>query len=170
MPYTFCPQCATRLSPRTLDGVERLVCSECGWVFYDNSLPCVGVLALREGKVLLVKRAVPPFEGYWDIPGGFLESGEHPEEGARREFLEETGLHIEPTELLGFFMDVYGEEEQPTLNVCYLARLKGGEEKAGSDAADIGWFPLDALPERIAFNWEQEALALLRERIRGADR
>ena len=165
MPYTFCPQCAARLTPRRLDGKDRLACPNCDFVFYNNSLPCVGVLALHEGKVLLVKRAVEPYKGYWDIPGGFLESLEHPEAGAEREFLEETGLRIHPTEILGFFMDTYGPDEEPTLNICYLAELAGGSGKPGSDAVELGWFPLDALPEDIAFNWERDAIHMLRDRL-----
>ena len=126
--------------------------------------PSADIPALQGQEVLLVKRAVEPFKGYWDIPGGFLESGEHPADGARREVLEETGLVIEPTEVVGFYMDVYGPEDEPTLNICYLARVVGGEEEAGSDAEGMEWFPLDALPERIAFRWEREALEAVRRR------
>jgi 8-oxo-dGTP diphosphatase len=170
MPYSFCPRCAARLTPRRLEGRSRPVCPDCGFVDYNNPLPCVGVLALDHGKVLLVKRAVEPFKDYWDIPGGFLESDEHPDVGARREFLEETGLHIEPAEALGFFMDTYGQDQEPTLNICLLARVVGGEQHAGSDAADLRWFPLDGLPDGIAFNWERRALDLLIERLRSAGR
>ncbi len=68
--------------------------------------------------------------------------------------LEETGLEIELTELLGFYMDVYdAEADIHTLNIVYLARVVGGEEKAGSDAARLRWFPVTALPEKIAFNF-----------------
>lgn len=173
--YVFCPQCATRLVPCRVDQRDLLSCPACDWVFYNNSAPCVGVLvvrgrpagipALQGREVLLVKRAVEPFKGYWDIPGGFLESGEHPADGARREAREETGLEIEPAEVLGFFMDVYGPDEEPTLNICYLARITGGEEMAGSDAAEMRWFPLDQLPEQIAFAWERDALDLLVSRF-----
>jgi len=126
--------------------------------------PSADIPALQGQEVLLVKRAVEPFKGYWDIPGGFLESGEHPADGARREVLEETGLVIEPTEVVGFYMDVYGPEDEPTLNICYLAKVVGGEERAGSDAEGMEWFPMDELPERIAFSWEREALDAVRRR------
>ena len=180
MPHTFCPQCASRLEARGQETSSCPTCPVCGWVFYNNSAPCVGVVVVRERpagmppaahipalqgrEVLLVKRAVEPFKGYWDIPGGFLESGEHPADGARREVLEETGLLIEPTEVMGFYTDVYGPENEPTLNICYLAKVVGGEEKAGSDAEGMEWFPMDELPERIAFSWEREALDAVRRR------
>jgi len=164
MPYTFCPLCATKLEPHTIEQRHLLACPACEWVFYNNSAPCVGVVVVREDKVLLVKRALEPFKGWWDIPGGFLESGEHPADGAKREILEETGLLIEPTEVLGFFMDVYGPDEEPTLNICCLGTVVSGEEKAGSDAEGLGWFALDGLPEKIAFRWEREALEAARRR------
>jgi len=167
MPSRFCLQCGTRLTARHTDGRDLLACPACSFVFYNNSLPCVGVLVTDGDSVLLVRRAVEPFKGYWDIPGGFLDSGEHPAEGAKREVLEETGLIIEPTEVLGFFMDVYGPDDEPTLNICYLATVVGGKEKAGSDAAETRWFQLGDLPSKIAFNWEQEALALLARREEG---
>jgi ADP-ribose pyrophosphatase YjhB (NUDIX family) len=79
------------------------------------------VLAVKEGQLLLVRRAIEPYYGYWDIPGGFLEAGEHPEAGAIREMEEETGLVIEPVEILGLYMSTYGPAGEPTLNICYVA-------------------------------------------------
>lgn len=167
MAYTFCPTCSTRLEARSIDGRERPACPRCDFVDYQNAKPCVGVLVVDEGKVLLVARAIEPFKGYWDIPGGFLDSDEHPAEGAKREMLEETGLVVEPADVLGFWVDAYSYEGFNTLNICYVARVVGGEAKAGSDAAHVEWFPLDDLPPNIAFNWERPALEKLRDRLRG---
>jgi len=165
MPYAFCPDCGGRLEDRVLDDHPRRVCRECGFILYENSKPCVGVLVVRDGKLLLVERAIEPFKGYWDVPGGFLEPGEHPEAGSIRELREETGLTVRPTELLGVWMDVYGERQEPTLNLCYLAEAVGGEAVAGSDASALHWFPLTDLPEQIAFAWEAEAIAVLKSRL-----
>jgi ADP-ribose pyrophosphatase YjhB (NUDIX family) len=165
MAYRFCPECGEQLEARTVDEQRLQACPKCGFVHYNNPRPCVGVLLVEGGKVLLVQRAVEPFKGYWDIPGGFLNSDEHPTEAARREMLEETGLAVVPTEVLGFWTDRYGEADYYTLSICYLAETAGGREKAGSDAVTMRWFPLDDLPEKIAFNWEREALELLRTRL-----
>ena len=165
MRYAFCPVCKGELELRSTGGTERQVCSKCGFVFYQHSRPCAGVFVVRDREVLLVKRAQEPFKGYWDIPGGFLEAGEHPAAGAVREVLEETGLVVEPVELLGLFMDTYGPEQIPTLNVLYLAKAVGGEQRAGSDAAQMHWFRLDALPREIAFAWSADAVRLLRDRM-----
>ncbi len=109
-----------------------------------------------------MKRASEPFKGYWDIPGGFLEAGEHPEVGVLREIREETGLHIRLEKLLGIFMDVYQTTGDPTLNIFYTATVTGGEARAGSDATHVQWFDLNALPEQIAFKSAHKVLALLR--------
>ena len=94
------------------------------------------------------------------IPGGFLESWEHPEDGARREAREETGLEVEILGLLGMFMAgyPYGSVEDSTLNICYFARPVGGVLSPGSDAAAAVWFEPAAVPEQIAFRWCREAL------------
>jgi ADP-ribose pyrophosphatase YjhB (NUDIX family) len=132
---------------------------------FQNSKPCIGVIILDKDRLLLVRRAIEPFKDYWDIPGGFLEVGEHPEAGAVREVREETGLVIKPTETLGIFMDVYGSKQVSTLNICYIANIIGGQPYVGSDAAEMEWFPVNALPDNIAFQWARDALQLLGKRF-----
>ncbi len=162
MKYSFCPKCGSRLAVRLIDHHERLICTRCAFVFYQNSKPCVGALVVERGKLLLVKRAKEPFKDYWDIPGGFLEAGEHPEIGVKREIHEETGLLIQPGDILGIFMDIYGDSGEPVLNIFYTATVIGGQARAGSDATHVQWFDLNALPEQIAFESAGEVLALLR--------
>src|SRR5262245_26214655 len=86
-----------RLCPR--DGAEldlsdlprRVSCPVCGFVAYANPKPAaVGLITDEQGRLLLVKRAIEPFKGCWDAPGGFVEEGEHPLDAVRRELLEET--------------------------------------------------------------------------------
>lgn len=159
----FCPRCAGTLEVRSVehDGHERLVCRACGHILYKNSSPCASAIVVDGGRVLLVRRGREPFLGYWDIPGGFLEPGEHPEDGARRELLEETGLHVRLTHLIGVYMDVYGPEQTPTLNFFYEADRIAGEPVAGDDAAAFAWFARDALPplDEVAFDCCRRALA-----------
>lgn len=107
--------------------------------------------------MLLARRAGEPFMGRWDIPGGFLEEGEHPLDALAREFQEETGLAIEPGEFLGVFMDWYGEPDTPglqsTLNLTWLARVVAGEPEPADDVAELRWFAPDDLPrpDELAF-------------------
>lgn len=145
----YCPACGVPLTEQTIDRRLRRVCPGCGRVDWRNAKPCAGALIVRNGKVLLVRRAIEPFRGYWDIPGGFCEVDEHPTETAIREVKEETGLEIELTGLLGLWMDDY--EGSMSLNVYYLARPLSREVRPADDADAAAWFAPDALPGRIAF-------------------
>jgi ADP-ribose pyrophosphatase YjhB (NUDIX family) len=145
----FCPACGAPLREQTIDHRVRRVCPACGRVHWRNAKPCAGALIIRNGKVLLVRRLIEPFRGYWDIPGGFCEADEHPTETAIREVREETGLEIELTGILGVWMDDY--EGSATLNVYYLARPLGRSIRPGDDAGGAAWFAPNALPGRIAF-------------------
>ena len=165
-PWRFCPRCGEPLARPA--GTERghRRCTACGRHFYDNSRPCAGALVERDGKVLLVRRGIEPFKGSWDIPGGFLEPGEHPADGAAREVREETGLIVETGELLGIWIDdyAYDDAESYTLNCYYVARPIGGEVRADDDAAALGWFGPDELPTGIAFAHAPLVLEAWRER------
>ena len=99
----------------------------------------------RDGRVLLAKRAIEPRLGYWDLPGGFLEEGEEPLDGLRREFREETGLEVEPVEWLGAFLDPYNSYF--VLGLTWVVRADG-EPSAADDVAELAWFGPDELPAR----------------------
>lgn len=175
--YRFCPLCGGTLQ-RDIGqaGEDVLRCTICTEPLYENSKPCAGGLVERDGRVLLVRRAIEPFKDSWDIPGGFLQPGEHPSDGAAREVLEETGLIVRPRELLGIWIDTYGPEEDGsdggadvrptyTLNCYYVAELIGGTLRAADDAAELAWFGPDALPRRIAFRHAPAVLTAWRERV-----
>ena len=120
--WRTCPRCAGDLAN---DGA-RAACASCGSIYYANSAPCVSALVEDgTGRLLLARRAVEPYLGLWDPPGGFLEEGEHPLDGLRRELLEETGLEGEPERFVGAWMDVYGDapEAAATLNLYWTVRL-----------------------------------------------
>jgi 8-oxo-dGTP diphosphatase len=119
-------------------------------VHYRNAKPCAGAVVVRDGRVLLGRRAVEPALGAWDIPGGFLEPWEHPAECAVREVAEETGLQVRLTQLLSVVVDTY-QERVYTLNLYYLAEVVGGDEQPADDLAELRWFEPDALPEQLAF-------------------
>jgi 8-oxo-dGTP diphosphatase len=118
----------------------------------------VVVIALMDGqqKVLLIRRRLPPFEGYWAIPGGFVEPGETLEAAARRELLEETGAQAARLEQLHTFGDPGRDPRGWTISVAYLAQLSEDGLlprglRAGSDAGEIGWFALHD-PPSLAFD------------------
>jgi ADP-ribose pyrophosphatase YjhB (NUDIX family) len=105
---------------------------------------------VRDGQVLLGRRAIEPGLGMWDIPGGFLEPWEHPADGAAREVLEETGLRVQITSLFTVVMDSYHDQFY-TLNVYYLAEVVDGDMSAADDLAELRWFAPDTLPTEFAF-------------------
>ena len=119
--------------------------------------PFIGVGAIiidsdraTQSRVVLVKRAHPPIQGQWSIPGGVLEVGEFVREAAIREAREETGLIVEPGQLLGVYDRVLRDAENRVqyhyVLIDFLCRAVGGELLAGSDAAEARWFTREELP------------------------
>ncbi|MGB2875078.1 MAG: NUDIX domain-containing protein [Gaiellaceae bacterium] len=150
--WRWCPRCQTALR----GDESRVECPACGFVSYASSKPTAGALVGDEqGRVLLARRRAEPFAGSWDIPGGFLDEGEHPLDGLRRELREETGLEVEPLEFLGVWMDRYGGDStaEATLNLYWTARVVGGEPEPADDVTELRWFAADELPapEELAF-------------------
>ena len=117
--------------------------------FPETPLIGVGAIIVENERVLLVKRGHPPLLGEWSIPGGVLEVGELLREAAVREALEETGLVVEPGEILGVFDRVVRQGERVQYHyvlIDFLCRRVAGELRAGSDAAQVGWFTRDEIP------------------------
>jgi 8-oxo-dGTP diphosphatase len=118
--------------------------------FPEQPIIGVGAIIIEEERVLLVKRAHPPIQGQWSIPGGALEVGELVREAAVREAREETGLIVEPGALLGVFDRVLRNPEQRVqyhyVLIDFLCEPVGGELLAASDAAEVRWFRREELP------------------------
>jgi mutator protein MutT len=150
----FCAPCGQPTAPFHEHGHARARCGACGWIDYANPKPAVGAVLVRDGKVLLSRRAREPHAGLWDLPGGFLESGEHPEAGIVRELREETGLAARVVSLVHVGVgDYFGHG---TVNLVYLCEAEG-EPRAMDDSADLRWVDPRALP-RMAFPHEQQAV------------
>lgn len=118
--------------------------------FPDQPLVGVGAIIIHADRVVLVKRAHPPIQGQWSIPGGVLEVGELVREAAIREAREETGLIVEPGDLLGVYDRVLRDSESRVqyhyVLIDFLCRPIGGELQASSDASEVGWFAREELP------------------------
>lgn len=155
--YKFCPQCKNPLHPKDI----HYYCPLCKTTIYVNPKPCVSVLPIKDGKVLLGKRAIEPYKGEYDLIGGFMEVGESVEEAAKREVKEETGLDIELVELLGTYSDQYGKAGDYTINIQFIAKIVGGKMKAQEDVASLHWLPIDKLPKTRGFKNTQKTLKYL---------
>lgn len=92
-----------------------------------------------EGRVLLIRRKNPPFQGSYALPGGFVEVGERVEDACRRELQEETGVGVGPLSLIGVYSDPGRDPRGHTCSVAYLARVASAEPHAGGDAAAAEW-------------------------------
>lgn len=154
--WRYCPRCGA-------EGVNRgssFACPTCGYVAWANSVPGVHALIERDDRVLLGRRAFDPGAGCWGLPGGFLEEGEEPLAGLKREIREETGLEIEPGELFGTWLQPHGE--RTVLCLIYRARVTGGDERAADDVTELGWFGAGDLPEDIGPSAFAETLSAWR--------
>lgn len=172
MTARFCPACGGRLAAIRQEGRSRRRCVRCGFILYGNPVPAAIAVIVRGGRVLLTRRARPPYAGTWDLPGGFLEGGEHPEEGLDRELREELGLRASRARLIGFATDRYGPKGFPVLALVYRVTAARGRIRAGDDVAEARWFPRGAVPFRaIAFPSLRRLLRLyLRGRRNVTDR
>ncbi|MDX1605874.1 MAG: NUDIX hydrolase [Candidatus Competibacterales bacterium] len=158
----YCCRCATALSMRHVAGRPRPACPACGYIHFNEPKVGVGLLLLdARGRLLLVRRGVPPAEGLWALPAGFVDGGEDPARAAVRETHEETGLKAEVTGLV----DVYHNPPAragATIFILYRGRITGGRLAAADDALEAGFFEPDALPE-LAFASTRDAVRRLRD-------
>ena len=134
----------------------------------------VGAVVVDRGRVLLVRRGREPLKGQWSIPGGLLELGESLTAGVVREVQEETGLIVEPLELVELLDRIHREESRVRYHYViadYLCRVMGGLLQASSDADDVRWaeraewidnsmLKLDPVTVRVIESGWQKAKAL----------
>ena len=149
--WRFCPRCGGELVPAD----DHLACATCAERYWANAAPGVQGILERDGRVLLARRALEPRRGHWDLPGGFLGETEDPADGLRREFREETGLDVEPVELMRIDIEPYGEKH--VFSVTWIVRGEGEPEPA-DDVDELRWFARDELPAEMAFPGQVEVL------------
>lgn len=155
----YCSRCGGELTFGEIPGEERhrLACSSCGFVAYVNPRLVVTTLPVTDtGELVLIRRGIEPGLGSWAQPGGFLEVDETVTEAARRETLEETGLVIEPGEIVG----LYTRLEAAVVVLAFEARIVGGEPRTSLESLEVRSFAPDQLPwDGVAFKTTYWAIA-----------
>jgi len=148
----FCSNCGSETIQFKIpegDTFHRHVCDNCGRIFYDNPRIIVGCLPIYNDKIMLCKRAIQPQLGLWNLPAGFLENGEKPEDGAARETLEESLANVEIIKLHCVF-------SLPSVNQVYLhflAKLNDDHFGPTSESLEVKLFDEKEIPwEDIAFH------------------
>lgn len=127
-------------------------CPRCGEKSeqYRNPVPTVDVIIELDGSgIVLIRRKNPPYG--WALPGGFVDYGESLEEAAVREAKEETSLDVTLLDQFHTYSDPKRDPRRHTITTVYMARARG-TPKAADDAAAIGIFRKDDLPEEMAFD------------------
>jgi ADP-ribose pyrophosphatase YjhB (NUDIX family) len=143
----FCTRCGDALAFGAVEGEDRdrLACGSCGFVAYVNPRLVVTTIPINaDGEVVLLRRGIEPGRGSWAQPGGFLEVDETVTEAAIRETLEETGLIVEPGEIVG----LYSRLEAAVVVIAFEARVVGGSYRLNPEALEIEAFA----PERIPWH------------------
>ena len=162
----FCSRCGTPLEFGPIGGEDRdrLGCPACGFVFYVNPRLVVTTLPITErGEVMLIRRGIEPGYDMWAQPGGFLEIDETVRAAAIRETLEETGLLVEPGEILG----LYSRVPAAIVVVAFVARIVEGEPQVTHESLETRPFAADGIPwDDVAFETSVRALSDWVARVR----
>jgi len=157
-PFRFCPACGGTLESRLLKAgePERLVCTQCGFVFYLDPKVAVGTIISNDaGEIVLVRRAIHPGYGKWVFPGGYVDRGEEVLGAAIREAREEAGVEIRIESLI----NVYSYPERAPVIIVYAATMTGGCLACDDEGLEARMFAPDAIPwDELAFRSTYEAL------------
>ena len=153
---TYCPYCSNKITHRKEGDILREYCVPCDTFFYNNPLPVVSTIVVKDRKLLLVKRKYEPQKGEWCLPSGFAETNESVQEAALRELEEETGI-------IGKIIDfvcvdsavnkMYGD----LIFVTFESEWIDGELLAGDDAEEVQFYPFENLPP-LAFESNTKAI------------
>lgn len=163
--YQFCPRCAGLLEMKFVpaEGKERLVCSECQFIFYLDPKVAACTMPIMDGKLVMMRRALEPNRGKWVFPGGYMERGETVEQAAIRETWEEVGLRVRLQELF----NVYSYPDSIVIVVVYLADVVGGALTLSEEGLEVGLFGPEEIPwQDLAFKSTGEALKQWVQRVR----
>jgi ADP-ribose pyrophosphatase YjhB (NUDIX family) len=144
----YCPRCGAPLIVRLIETEDRprLICDR-GHILYVNPKVVVGVIPERDGRLLLLRRAIEPRHGAWTFPGGFMEIDETTEECAAREAMEEVGVAVTVDGLTGLYSRPGPHPGPGIVSIVYHGTVRAGETPApGREALEARWFDPSDIP------------------------
>jgi 8-oxo-dGTP diphosphatase len=154
----FCALCGGEMRMRVVlpDRKRFKVCSKCGFIDFPGPKLVAGCLVIDAGRVLLLRRGLPPRKEFWTFPGGYVDLGETPEQAALRETIEEVGMRVAIDRLSGLYTD----PAAPVATVAvYLARPGAEPPGVSEEATEVRYFAPAELPwDELAFHTTREAL------------
>lgn len=152
----YCPQCAGALETKEAFGRSRRYCPACDAIIFREHKVAAGVIAERNGQVLLVRRRMAPRRGLWTLPGGFVDYQEAPVDAAVRECREETGLEVQVTGLLAV-VSREATDAGADIVIVYRGRALDGVPQPADDVDQARFFDPDD-PPPLAFDATRQAL------------
>jgi ADP-ribose pyrophosphatase YjhB (NUDIX family) len=165
----FCSQCAAAVERIEVGGEPVWRCPRCGHRQHRRQVVGVAVVVVEDDRLLMVKRRYGDRAGAWCIPCGHVGWDEDVREAAVRELEEETGV---VAELDGVFdaHTTFHDRNRHHAGIWFRGRRVGGALRAGDDAVDAAFFPLDEIPEPLAYVTDARVIERLRgERLRPED-
>jgi 8-oxo-dGTP diphosphatase len=157
-PYAYCPMCGGQLESRSLKPAEpeRLVCTQCEFVFYLDPKVAVGtIIRDQANRIVLVRRAINPGYGKWVFPGGYVDRGEEVHVAAVREAREEAGLEIR----LDGLLNIYSYPGRAPVIIVYAASVITGTLACDDEGLEARYFHAHEIPwDELAFRSTHEAL------------
>lgn len=137
--FHFCPKCGQEGAVKTTDDTAYK-CNDCGWQFWNNPRAAAALLFIKDGKMLVSKRAIEPKKGYYDLPGGFVDFYENAYEAAIREAKEEmtVDIHRDDLELIDTFNNRYLKEVS-TADLIFIVHKWTGDFVPTDDCEALEW-------------------------------
>lgn len=154
----FCVNCGTPLVTRVVEGRQVEACPNDSFILWHDPKVATAVVVEAGGGIVLGRRAIEPGYGLWCLPGGFVNDDEEPAAAAARECMEEIGVPVETTGLIGVY-HIAKTAAPSMIGIAYRARVvDGAQPVAGSEMLEVAVFPLDSIPP-LAFPSHQSVLA-----------
>lgn len=138
----------------------------------DRPYVAVSAAIIRDGRVLIVRRARPPANGVFTLPGGVVEAGETLHQALVREIAEETAIEIEPVALAGhremIAHDKTGKVERHFIILAFAARWISGEPRLNEELAEARWLKPDEIKPLKTTDGLHEIIVAAFERMKAA--